>query len=159
MGIFFRRQGMTSLAQRQYDQALAASFISNKLRADITVNLGNLLRDKRNYESAKSDYLAALKLRPGHPAAEYNLAVTEAYLSLNAKNYNQAIDDFVAAIRLDPSDPMLYYNVGLIYDNYMRDSENALKYYNNYLRLAGDGGYIGANVKARIAALTGLQKQ
>ena len=159
MGIFFRRQGIVDLAQREYLQALASSFISNKVRADILVNMGNLFRDKRDYELARSRYLDALKFRPGHPEAEYNLAVTEAYISLNNKNYKQAIDDFLAAIRLDPSDPLLFYNIGLIYDNYLGNAGNAITYYNEFLRRSNEGGAMAANLRARIAFLAGDRSQ
>ncbi len=153
MGIFFRRHGMHELAQREYGKALEAPFISNKVRADISVNIGNLFRDKRDYESAKGRYLLALKYRPGHADAEYNLAVTEAYINLNKKDYLMAVDNFIAAMRLDPSDPMLYYNVGLIYDNYLADTANAISYYNEYLRRSGDIGTSAANLQNRIAKL------
>lgn len=153
MGIFFRRHNMHELAQREYGKALEAPFISNKVRADISTNIGNLFRDKRDYESAKGRYLLALKYRPGHADAEYNLAVTEAYINLNKKDYLIAVDNFIAAMRLDPSDPMLYYNVGLIYDNYLDDTANAISYYNEYLRRSGDVSTSAANLQNRIAKL------
>lgn len=158
MGIFFRRNNMHELAQHEYDKALEAPFISNKVRADISINIGNLFRDKRDYESAKGRYLQALKYRPGHADAEYNLAVTEAYINLSKRDYRQAIDNFTAAIRLDPSDPMLYYNVGLIYDTYLADTANAISYYNEYLRRSGDISTSAMNLQARITKLmTGQQ--
>jgi len=153
MGIFFRRHNMHELAQHEYEKALDAPFVSNRIRADIYINIGNLFRDKRDYESAKGRYLQALKYRPGHADAEYNLAVTEAYINLNKKDYRLAIDNFIAALRLDPSDPMLYYNVGLIYDTYLGDAANAISYYNEYLRRSGDSSTSAATLQNRIAKL------
>jgi tetratricopeptide (TPR) repeat protein len=158
MGIFFRRLNMFDLAKHEYEKALDAPFVSNKVRADINVNIGNLFRDKRDYESAKGRYLEALKLRTGHSEAEYNLAVTEAYINLNNKNYRAAIDNFLAAVRLDPADPMLYYNVGLIYDSHLNEPDNAIIYYNEYLRRAGDTGMTSLSLQGRIAQLSAGQK-
>jgi tetratricopeptide (TPR) repeat protein len=158
MGIFFRRLNMFDLAQHEYEKALDAPFVSNKVRADINVNIGNLFRDRRDYESAKGRYLEALKLRTGHAEAEYNLAVTEAYINLNNKNYRAAIDNFLAAVRLDPADPMLYYNVGLIYDSHLNEANNAIIYYNEYLRRAGDTGMTSLSLQSRIAQLSAGQK-
>jgi tetratricopeptide (TPR) repeat protein len=158
MGIFFRRQKMLELARYEYDKALNAPFVSNKVRADIEVNIGNLFRDRNDFESARGHYLQALKFRPGHADAEYNLAVTEAYINLNKKDYKQAVDNFITAMRLDPSDPMLYYNVGLIYDTYLADTANAISYYNEYLRRSGDISASAINLQNRIAKLmTGRQ--
>jgi tetratricopeptide (TPR) repeat protein len=158
MGIFFRRQNMYDLAQAEYEKALEAPFVSNKVRADIFVNIGNLFRDKRDYESAKARYLDALKLRTGHAEAEYNLAVTEAYINMNNKNFKAAIDNFLAAINLDPSDPMLFYNIGVIYDMQFGDANNAITYYNEYLRRSGDTGMTARTLQSRIVNLTGGQQ-
>jgi tetratricopeptide (TPR) repeat protein len=158
MGIFFRRQGITDLAQREYEKALDAPFVSNKVRADILVNIGNLFRDKRDYESAKGRYIEALRFRTGHPEAEYNLAVTEANINLSKNDYFAAIDNYTAAVRLDPSDPSLFYNIGLIYDNYLHDATSAITYYNEYLRRSGETGMMAASLQSRIAQLAGGQK-
>ena len=153
LGIFFRRQGIGDLALREYEFALDAPYLSNAGRADVSVNIGNLYRDRHDYLEAKKSYLEALRLRNGHLEAEYNLAVTEAYINLSEKKHGAAIDNFMAAVKLDPSDPMLYYNIGLIYDTYLSDVNSAINYYNEFLRRAGDKSMLAMSLKNRIAIL------
>ncbi len=59
----------------------------------------------------------------------YNLGT----IFLNNKQYKEAIQEYERVLELRPSDPETHYNLGILYDDYSKDSEKALYHYQKYL--------------------------
>lgn len=138
LGIFFRRRGWPEMALERYNHALESDLLSNAVRADILVNIGNVYREKNAYRQAIDYYRRALAIRPKHHEASYNLTLVEAYLALAEKNYRGAADKFTALLNIDPSDPLILYNLAIIYDNHLGDPAQAVRYYRYFLERSRD---------------------
>ncbi len=153
LGIFFRRRGWPELALERYNRALGNDLLSNAVKADILVNIGNIHREKNSYREAIDHYQQALAIRPNHHEAGYNLLLAEAYLALSANNYTGAIGKFDALLKIDSSDPLIYYNIAVIYDKHLADSTQAVRYYNYFLEKTQDAR-LAAIVEKRLSELT-----
>lgn len=70
LGVAYERKGELDLAQREYERALRKEKKLYRAR----VNLGNIFLAKKEYGSAREEYLLALELRPGDAEATNNLA-------------------------------------------------------------------------------------
>ena len=70
LGVAYERKGELDLAQREYERALRKDKKFYRAR----VNLGNIFLAKKEYGSAREEYLLALELRPGDAEATNNLA-------------------------------------------------------------------------------------
>ena len=65
----------------------------------------------------------------------YNIGI----IYLKKEKYTSAAIAFKNVIQLDPSDADSCYNLGVIYENFLRDNEEAAKYYSKYLDLRPNG--------------------
>ena len=70
LGVAYERKGELDLAQREYERALRKDGKFYRAR----VNLGNIFLAKKEYGTAREEYLLALELRPGDAEATNNLA-------------------------------------------------------------------------------------
>ncbi len=70
LGVAYERKGELDLAQREYERALRKDKKFYRAR----VNLGNIYLAKKEYGTAREEYLLALELRPGDAEATNNLA-------------------------------------------------------------------------------------
>ena len=70
LGVAYERKGELDLAQREYERALRKDGTFYRAR----VNLGNIYLAKKEYGSARAEYLLALELRPEDAEATNNLA-------------------------------------------------------------------------------------
>lgn len=69
LGVSYEQNGELALAAREYEGALSKDTTSFQAR----FNLGNVRLAEKHYGKARKEYLAALHLRPGDPAATNNL--------------------------------------------------------------------------------------
>ncbi|MFH0877443.1 MAG: tetratricopeptide repeat protein [Candidatus Omnitrophota bacterium] len=61
----------------------------------------------------------------------YNLGV----LYTQNKNYDLAVTEFKTALSYNPRNAQAHYNLGIIFDDYFKDSENARYHYKSFLEL------------------------
>ena len=101
--------------------------------ASAHTNLGNLLRDAKDYAEAIAHYEEALRLRPNYPQAHYNLAIT---LS-DSNQIPQAIAHYEEAVRLKPDYAEAQNNLGIALARAGRNAE-ALAHLTEAVRLKRD---------------------
>lgn len=77
-------------------------------------------------------YLRAIEVSPKDQNLYYNLGVE--YLKSN--HFSQAAQAFNQVIQINPKDKDAYYNLGVLFESYFNDKNQALIYYNQYLKLA-----------------------
>jgi len=70
LGVAYERKGELDLARREYERALLKDRKFYRAR----VNLGNVFLAKKEYTSAREEYLQALELRPGDAEVTNNLS-------------------------------------------------------------------------------------
>ncbi len=70
LGVAYERKGELDLARREYERALVKDGKFHRAR----VNLGNVFLAKKEYASAREEYLQALELRPGDAETTNNLS-------------------------------------------------------------------------------------
>jgi Tfp pilus assembly protein PilF len=136
LGIFFRHIRQTDLSEAEYDLALKSWHLTAFGRADIYVNLGNLEKDKGNYDRAIDFYNRALEINQGNKEAGYNLSLTNAYRNLGAGQFREAASDFEKALNYSNADPRIIYNLGVIYDQKLGDRARAIYNYRRFADLA-----------------------
>ncbi len=49
--------------------------------------------------------------------------------------YKESEREYLSALRIDPSDAESHYNLGVLYDDYLNDKQNAVRHYKAYLKL------------------------
>jgi tetratricopeptide (TPR) repeat protein len=88
-------------------------------------NLGNLLKDKGDFNGAKTAYETTLKIDPAFVAGYYNLGMTFKAMGL----FKDAIGCYVKAIDLNPEYAQAFQNLGvvLLKAGYVEDSLTAFK--------------------------------
>ncbi|MGD1909989.1 MAG: glycosyltransferase [Rivularia sp. (in: cyanobacteria)] len=86
-------------------------------------NLGNLLKEKGDFNGAKTAYETTLKIDPSFVTGYYNLGMTFKAMGL----FKQAIASYVKAIDLNPKYAQAYQNLGvvLLKTGYLDDSLTA----------------------------------
>jgi len=116
---------------------------------DLTYSyLGDLVLAKKRYDDALAYYLKALELRPENAENNFRIAQTYYYKGDGEK----AIEHFLKTYTLDSSMKFALYHTGLTYLMLNRDKENAVKYWEEYISLAGDDPQ-NANIKRVIELL------
>ena len=135
LGIFFRRNGWTGLAEEEYQKALKSDHLTADEKANIFVNLANLRKDKGNLDDALSYYNLALDINKEHVGARYNLALTHAYIGLAEGRLREAVSSFEEAVSYSGADPRLFYNIAALYDMSLNDTANAIQNYKRFTEL------------------------
>ena len=96
--------------------------------------LGDLALTKKRYDEALEYYLKSLELIP--ESAENNFRIAQTYYY--KENGEKAIEHFLKTYTLNNSMKFALYHVGLAYLMLNRDKENTVKYWEEYVSLAGD---------------------
>lgn len=89
---------------------------------------------KGESEEAISHYLKAITLDPKNSDLHYNLAIE--YLKTN--QFMKASEALMQVIQMNPKDKDAYYNLGVLYESYFGDKKQAIAYYIQYIKLAGE---------------------
>jgi tetratricopeptide (TPR) repeat protein len=134
LGVFFRHEHWLKLSEREYGRALSSLHLTGFERANIYVNLGNLSKDRGNFTESIDYYNKALKINKNNRDALYNLALAQAYQSLQQHDYKSAAANFETALPLSNNDPRLMFNLGVLYDQNLHDTVRAIENYNRFAR-------------------------
>ena len=110
-GIFLGRQGDLASAVEYLQRALASASWTSHVRAEVTSNLGEFLRQDQRFSDAVTSQRAALALSPSHRDIRYNLAAA----LQSAGETPEAANFYRELIRSDPDFVRPYVNLGLIY--------------------------------------------
>lgn len=94
--------------------------------------LGDIFLQRQQYDTAISLYKKSLDLNPQN--AQDHFRIGQAYYYRNLPN--SAINHFLTAYRIDKRYKFAYYHVGLTYLMLLRDKENTISNWEQYLRLA-----------------------
>jgi tetratricopeptide (TPR) repeat protein len=126
---------------------------ANPLSPDNHVGLGQAFQYKGDFEQAKEEYLAAIRLSKGtqNPTAQALLAklddakkkatvdnlINLGYEYQTAGKFKQALDQYLMALKLAPNDDTIWVNLGTVYQA-MKDYTNAVKAYKQALSFKKD---------------------
>ncbi len=69
---------------------------------------------------------------------DFKMHYKKATIFLKNKEYKNAITEYKNAIQLNPKFKEGYLKIGICYDQYLRDYNNAIEYYMNYIQLCGE---------------------
>ena len=161
LGMAYQKKGMKVEALQEYNRVLAvnpnSSFTYN--------NIGNILIDYGRIDEGISKFKEALRLKPNYYDAHFNLglayykkklfddSINEFKLAIhyepdrakahhclgivyaNKDMLDKAIVEMEEAIRLKPDYAEAYKNLGIIYMKYKKNTEKALYYFNEFLKL------------------------
>lgn len=112
----------------------------DKLRNESKDSVANLEKGYKkklqSYETRILSLEAALEKAKKRLSVEaehyhYNLGV----LYTQNKDYDRAVTEFRTALGYNPKNAQAHYNLGIIYDDYFKDKENAKFHYHAYLDL------------------------
>lgn len=122
LGIAYSRLKNFSQAIAHYQAAIKLP-IYPMLKLGAYNNLGNLLKEKGDFNSAKTAYETTLKIDPSFVTGYYNLGMTFKAMGL----FKEAIASYVKAIDLKPNYAQAYQNLGvvLLKTGYLDDSLTA----------------------------------
>ncbi|MBI3610735.1 MAG: tetratricopeptide repeat protein [Nitrospirae bacterium] len=140
------RQALSYLDQGQLENAQSALeplVASHPDRIDLHNTLGILYRRRGMLDKAIDEYQKAIALserapeaspaRPVFPELYNNLAI--AYREQG--DFQKAEKIYRKAMALNPKFAPVYYNLGVLYDLYLNQPKEAVRYYQNYEALAG----------------------
>jgi len=161
LGMAYQKKGRREDALEEYRRVLAV----NPNSAITHNNMGNILIDKGHLDEGISKFKEAILLKPNYYDAHFNLGLAyfkkglldasmdafelaihyepdhaEAHSCLgtvyaNKGHFDKAIMEIEEALRLRPNYPNAYKNLGIIYLNYKKDTQKALYFFNEFLRL------------------------
>jgi len=94
--------------------------------------LGDIFLSKKNYDAALSLYKKGLDLDPSN--AENYFRVGQIYYY--KKIPNLAIENFQKSVEINKNIKFAHYHIGLTYLMLLRDKDNTIKSWENYLRIA-----------------------
>ncbi|MFH0827841.1 MAG: tetratricopeptide repeat protein [Candidatus Omnitrophota bacterium] len=95
---------------------------------------GKLKEGSRDKQEEMFYYLEEIKKKTSDPDYYFNLGLD----FLNKGQFIQAEESFKSAVKLDPWDKDSCYNLGVLYENYLGNSEKAREFYLQYLDIAPD---------------------
>ncbi|OGC91064.1 MAG: hypothetical protein A2W25_13990 [candidate division Zixibacteria bacterium RBG_16_53_22] len=154
LGVFFRRHRVVGLAEEEYRKALESQHLTADEKANIFVNLGNLQKDKGNFDGAMANYSRAIAINGKNTEARYNLALTNAYLSVSHRRFDDAVGWFEEAVSFSVADPRLVYNLGVLYDQNLHDTARAVYNYRRFAEIASPEAPESRAARRRIEELS-----
>jgi Flp pilus assembly protein TadD len=140
------RQGLSYLEQGQLDnaqQVFESLAQSNPDRIELHNALGILYRRRGWIEKALGEYQRAITLSAKSPAvASEQAGVSELYNNIAIAyrehgEFKKAEESYRKAIALNPKFASAYYNLGVLYDLYLNRPREAVRFYQDYEKLAG----------------------
>ncbi len=87
-----------------------------------------------DFKGAIQLYRQTLLRNPGNKDLKYNLALA----CLGAGYYEDAANILKSLLRANPEDTDICYNLGVLYESLLPDYDQALAYYRQYLKYAGE---------------------
>lgn len=130
LGNTYERRGNPGKALAEYKEALK---IDNNY-ADAHNNLGAVSLKNGILDNAIDELQKATKLKPDHVDAHYNLGIAYAGKGL----YQEAINELLLAIRYNVNDYAAYRDLGIVYLQHYKDTQKAIAYLKESLRLTTD---------------------
>lgn len=109
LGIAYSRLQNITQAVNHYQEAIKLP-IYPILKLGAYNNLGNLLKEKGDFNGAKNAYETTLKIDPSFVTGYYNLGMTLKAMGL----FKEAIASYVKAIDLNPNYAQAYQNLGVV---------------------------------------------
>jgi len=97
------------------------------------IDLARFYHDAEQYARSAEALKIAIANDPDSAVAHCNLGEIYKHLHL----FQDAIRELNEAKKLNPDLPDIYINLGIIYDDYVVDDQEALRYYTKYLELGG----------------------
>lgn len=128
-------QGTQLLAQRRWDQAIAAftrALENDDRLTSAFYNLGLAYTEAGNYEMAKAAYIRALALQPDLHSARYNLAL----LYFQTRDLSSSLALAQELVRQKPDFAVAHYLLGQIYSEKPDTIPEARAAYSRFLDLA-----------------------
>lgn len=117
LGLIQLRKKNPSLALKNFEQAVAL----DPKYVDAHLNIGAIGLSTRQYEKAAASFAAVLKLDPKNFDATIGMGVA----SRGLKKIDEAESWYKKAADLDPHNCAVQYNLGLLYQDYKSDPNNA----------------------------------
>jgi tetratricopeptide (TPR) repeat protein len=133
---------LVSLLQRQ-DSAAARDEATSLCQEAVAIaqddltarlSLANLYTESNRLADANDHYQYILQKNPKNVGALVGLAV----INRKRGRYNDALAHYKEALKNDPENRQLHYNLGLLYDYYLNQPDEARGHYQRYLALDGD---------------------
>lgn len=112
---------------------------------------GNFYRERGKLAEAAAAFKNAVRVEPKNRFAHNNLGV----VLMEEGQYDGATREFKRVLELDPSYDKAMLNLGIIYDDNLNDDQQALQYYDMYLKRGGDRS---AEVQKWVEAIRGKAK-
>ncbi|MCX7017942.1 MAG: tetratricopeptide repeat protein [bacterium] len=126
------RSGKDSESKAQFDKAVASA----PNDPAVYYRKGNLYREQKQPDLAIGAYLKAISLDPGNKFAHNNLGI----VYMEKGEYPKAVTEFERVLEIDRKYDKAMLNLGIIYDDQLADDEQALKYYDMYIKAGGERG-------------------
>ena len=118
--------------KNEYDKALVIynEMLKQEKTSELYVNIGVIYKAKKDFKSAVSCYVEAIKLNPKNGLAYNNLG----NLFKDLKDYKMAIKAYSDAIKINPKDFNAYNNLGILYE-LIGDLDKAITAYKEVVRI------------------------
>jgi len=121
------RRGEMAAARTQMEQVIEQS----PSLAGPRVNLGILLLNTGDYPAAEATLHKAVEIAPKSAIAQAELALALRHLG----RFREAEAAYLAALANDPDYALAHRNVGILYDLYLQQPQQALSHYQRYREL------------------------
>lgn len=114
---------------------------ARKERAEIAVRMEEGFKKKKKAYDTKilslESQLQKAQSRLNREADKYHYNLGVFYV--RSKDYENAVKEFKAALSYRPENANAHYNLGIIYDDYFKEKEQAKYHYKSYLELSPAG--------------------
>ncbi len=97
------------------------------------IDLARAYHDSAQYARAAEALRTAISVDPNNAVAHCNLGEIYKHLDL----VDDAVRELNTAQKLNPELADVYINLGILYDDYLKDDQKALEYYQRYMALGG----------------------
>lgn len=101
---------------------------------DVLFKFSVFCLERKDYDRAISLLDRLKTIQPHNPKVFNNLGVAW----LRKENFVLAEENFKLAVSKDPAFAKGYYNLGILYDRYLKQPENALRMYKKYIETGGE---------------------